>query len=135
MYDMTAITHATSPVHGFRIQATTQSLVRPMPASVYRRRRIMVAAVLSTVVFLASLVAGEIAGQVNGSPGSAPAGAAGEPVIYVVQPGDSLWAIAERITPPGVDLRYTVDQLAVASGGPLLHAGQKIVLPPGVTLP
>jgi|TARA_B100000959_G_scaffold167400_1_gene175309 nucleoid-associated protein YgaU len=135
MYDMTALTHATSLAHGFRIQTTTQSLVYPIPASVYRRRRILVAAVLSTVVFFASLVAGEIAGQVNGSPGSALAGAAGDPVVYVVQPGDSLWLIAERITPPGVDLRHTVDQLAVASGGPLLHAGQKIVLPPGVTLP
>ena len=51
MYDMTALTHATSLAHGFRIQTTTQSLVYPIPASVYRRRRILVAAVLSTVVF------------------------------------------------------------------------------------
>lgn len=132
---MTATIHAGGPVDGFRVQATTQNLVCPIPASVYRRRRILVAAVLSAVVFLTSLAAGEISGQVNGSPGSPPAGAAGEPVVYVVQPGDSLWLIAERITPPGIDLRYTVDQLALASGGPLLHAGQKIVLPPGVTLP
>lgn len=132
---MTAVVHANSPVHGFRLQAPTSSIVLPLPASVYRRRRILVAAVLSSVVFLASLVAGEVAGQVNGSPGSTPVGAAGEPVVYVVQPGDSLWAIAERITPSGVDVRHTVDRLAAASGGPLLHPGQKIVLPPGIPLP
>ncbi|MBC8194636.1 MAG: LysM peptidoglycan-binding domain-containing protein [Acidimicrobiia bacterium] len=103
-----------------------------LSVSVYRRRRTLAAAVLATVVFLASLAGGELIGRVNGSPGSTPVGAAGEPVVYVVQPGDTLWEIAERINPPGVDLRLTVDRLAVASGGPLILPGQRITLPSGL---
>jgi len=103
-----------------------------LSVSVYRRRRTLAAAVLATAVFLASLAGGELVGRVNGSPGSTPVGAAGEPVVYVVQPGDTLWEIAERINPPGVDLRLTVDRLAVASGGPLILPGQRITLPSGL---
>ena len=56
---------------------------------------------------------------------------AGEPVVYVVQPGDTLWAIAERFTPEGIDVRHTVDRLSDAAGGALLQPGQRIVLPLG----
>ncbi len=129
----------TSPAHLLQAYSTEpiRVLHRRMPAqtlsvSVYRRRRTLAAAVLATVVFLASLAGGELIGRVNGSPGSTPVGAAGEPVVYVVQPGDTLWEIAERINPPGVDLRLTVDRLAVASGGPLILPGQRITLPSGL---
>ena len=37
--------------------------------------------------------------------------------VYVVQPGDTLWAIAERVAPAGTDLRPIVDHLAEESGG------------------
>ena len=49
----------------------------------------------------------------------------------MVQPGDTLWAIAERFTPAGVDRRRTVDRLVEATGGALLQPGQRIVLPVG----
>ncbi len=48
--------------------------------------------------------------------------------IYVVQPGDSLWAIAGRLATPGSDLRPTVDYLSDAAGGSQLEVGQRIVI-------
>ena len=48
--------------------------------------------------------------------------------VYVVQPGDTLWAIAERVAPAGTDLRPIVDHLADESGGAALEIGQHIVL-------
>jgi hypothetical protein len=104
---------------------------RVTPAHVYRRRRLVAALVLATMVFCGTLVAGELAGRVTGTPGGSPVGAAGEPVIYVVQPGDTLWAIAERLTPEGIDVRHTVDRLSDSAGGSFLQPGQRIELPVG----
>ncbi|MCH2412552.1 MAG: LysM peptidoglycan-binding domain-containing protein, partial [Acidimicrobiales bacterium] len=95
------------------------------------RRRLVAALVLATTVFSATLVADELAGRATGTPGGVPAGAASEPVVYVVQPGDTLWAIAERFSPEGIDVRHTVDRLSDAAGGALLQPGQRIVLPLG----
>ncbi len=115
----------------------TASRVGPQPGrrlspAVYRRRRMLAAALLGTLVFLASLLGGELVGRLNGSPGSTPVGAAGQPVVYVVQPGDTLWGMAERLNPPGRDLRHTVDLLAEAAGGALLRPGQRIAIPSGL---
>lgn len=48
--------------------------------------------------------------------------------VYVVQPGDTLWAIAQRITPVGNDLRPTIDYLSSISGGAELDVGQRIMI-------
>ncbi len=111
--------------------AAVRGSVRPVPAHVYRRRRLVAVLLVAPLVFCTTLVAGELAGRVTGTPGTTPAGAAGEPVVYVVQPGDTLWAIAARFTPAGVDRRHTVDRLAEVTGGALLQPGQRIVLPVG----
>jgi LysM repeat protein len=55
----------------------------------------------------------------------------GEPIVYVVQPGDTLWSIAGSINPDGRDLRATVDRLVDAAGGSILQPGQRIALPVG----
>ena len=48
-------------------------------------------------------------------------------VTYVVEPGDTLWSIAERIGPAG-DVRVLVDRLADANGRAALEAGQRLDL-------
>jgi len=43
----------------------------------------------------------------------------------VVQPGDTLWAIARRLRPSG-DIRLLVDELARRAGGAALVSGQRL---------
>ena len=48
--------------------------------------------------------------------------------LWVVQPGDTLWAIARRLDPNG-DIRPLVDALSREVHGRPLQVGQQIVLP------
>lgn len=48
--------------------------------------------------------------------------------VYIVQPGDSLWAIAERLA-PGQDPRSLVDAMSERNGGSALQVGQQLVIP------
>ena len=103
----------------------------PVSPVVYRRRRFMAAVVLGLLVSALSLLGGELIGWVTGTPGATQVEASGQSVIYVVQPGDTLWSIAGSINPDGRDLRATVDRLVDAAGGSVLQPGQRIVLPVG----
>ncbi len=99
--------------------------------TVYRRRRFLVSVALGLIVSALSLLGGELIGRVTGTTGAPVVAAVGEPVVHVVQPGDTLWSIAGSINPEGRDLRSTVDRLVEAAGGPVLQPGQRIVLPLG----
>ena len=99
--------------------------------SVYRRRRFLVSVALGLLVSALSLLGGELIGRVTGTTGAPVVAAVGDPVVYVVQPGDTLWSIAGLINPEGRDVRFTVDRLAEAAGGPILRPGQRVVLPVG----
>jgi hypothetical protein len=95
----------------------------PVSAATYRRRRLVAVAVLTltlaVVVLLAARV-GQAGADLDGPPPAAP--------VYVVQDGDTLWTIAEKVA-PGVDRREVVGQLTEAAGGDALVPGQRIVLP------
>lgn len=95
--------------------------------AVYRRRRLaalaLVVAVVAALVLLVSAVLTRTAG------GAAPEAAAGAPsAVHVVQPGETLWSIAQELA-PGADVRLTVDRLVDLNGGAPLQVGQRLVLP------
>ncbi|GIT47196.1 MAG: hypothetical protein Ct9H300mP12_17810 [Acidimicrobiales bacterium] len=74
---------------------------REVVAFGYRRRRFLVSVALGLLVSALSLLGGELIGRVTGTTGAPVVAAVGEPVVYVVQPGDTLWSIAGSINPGG----------------------------------
>jgi nucleoid-associated protein YgaU len=93
---------------------------------------------LAALVALAALGAVNLLGADAAASGPAstaeslhPAGAdASTPsasAVVVVQPGDTLWAIARRIQPTG-DIRPLVDELAHRAGGAAVVSGQRLDL-------
>jgi Tfp pilus assembly protein FimV len=76
----------------------------------------------------AVVVAGTMA---TAGPGGSPmASAEGAPRAVVIRPGQTLWDVAERHAPEGVDLRAYVDALIEINGVEAsVVAGQRIHLP------
>ena len=86
-----------------------------------RRHRAGLAAVAIAVVAMTLLGGGQEA--------TSPAAPAGKK-IAVVQPGETLWDIAERHAPEGMDTRVYIDFLVRANDlDPVLQAGTRIRLP------
>jgi hypothetical protein len=107
---------------------------RPLPASVYRRRRLAVAAVLLSIVLAAGWAVQSLG---RGPLTTSDAGARSVTVLpmetvarttYVVAPGDTLWSIARQLAPEG-DVRPVVDSLAAHRHGRPLQVGEVIALP------
>jgi hypothetical protein len=99
---------------------------RPVPAVVYRRRRLIAVLIIALVLAAATVVAARIGA--SGAPQTSPPPAPG--VVYVVQPGDTLWSIAAKLA-PGADPRDEVDRLAAINGGAALRVGQRLQLTQG----
>ncbi len=125
---MAAVTITTTPRFGRRAEPT----VRPTPrasAATYRRRRAVAAGLALAAVVVAARAAGALGDSPlavsERRPASSPADA---PASYVVEPGDSLWSIAERLA-PAEDPRPLVDALSDARGGAPLLPGETIFLP------
>ncbi len=98
-------------------------------AAVYRRRRVVAAALTLAVAWAGVGLGSEVLGRMTGTDGGlSPVGASGEPVSYVVQPGDTWWDLAAAVA-PGEDPRPVVDALIEANGGAALQVGQRILLP------
>ena len=93
--------------------------------AVLLRRRLLAAFLLAALVWAAAWFLGSLGGDplVASEPAQSTIGR-----TYVVQPGDTLWRIAQRVDPGG-DVRRTVQQLAAANGGSGLQVGQRLVLP------
>jgi hypothetical protein len=103
---------------------------RSLPDRATRIRRRRLAAIgLAAVLTFAGITAGRVLWSAAvGSSSAEPIGAAlitGE--VYVVQPGDTLWSIAERIA-PGEDPRPVVAALRARNGDVDLQPGDRLVV-------
>jgi hypothetical protein len=104
---------------------------RALPDRPTRIRRRRLGVLVAAVVALAGAVA--LVDLVASGPGSGVPRLdtdAGSPVpitdeVYVVQPGDTLWSIAERIAPDS-DPRPIVEELREMTGGVELDVGDRV---------
>ncbi len=101
-----------------------------LPETVYRRRRLAVAGVAVAALALVLAVArpdGVPPGESNPWPAAGDASLSAEAAgVYVVQPGDTLWAIALAVAPG--DPRAAVHDLSEVVEAASLEPGQRISL-------
>lgn len=121
------------------IEVRTSARPRPDMATIYRRRRLVVAALALILTVAASAGIRSLASRGDGAaPVSAvtPGAITGFDVsgafvvsdgVYVVQPGDTMWSIASSLT-DGSIRGYVADLIAL-NGGASLDVGQLLVLP------
>ncbi len=102
---------------------------RPQPArsphahAVYRRRRVLAALVGLGLVLAVARVGAVLAGSFLATPQRLP-----HVQQVIVQPGDSLWTIAQRVA-PGHDPRPIVDAIETQRGGAGVVAGETLTVP------
>lgn len=122
---MTATLHPAQRPVRYAVEIPAR-LAGPAPtAATYRRRRV------GAVAFVVALVVsvGSLAEQGLADRGAGPAaGSAVGRTTYVVQPGDTLWSIAERLY-PSADVAQVVDALVTVNGGASIQAGQTLTMP------
>lgn len=94
------------------------------PLRITRRGRLALTAAVSLPVLAASILLA--------SPGAQAGSEAGEPEVYTVLAGESLWDIAEAIA-PNEDPRAVIDQIRSANGlsGVEVFPGDRLILPAG----
>ena len=130
---MAAIAHASpAVVHRLAFVGAHSSAVlpparRPLPTTVYLRRRVVALVVLVVAVVTLALVLRAFLVASGGGPLTASAPRAST-ATYVVQPGDTFWDIARRLH-PGQDPRPTVAELVASHGSPVLVPGERLHLP------
>jgi LysM repeat protein len=108
--------------------ATVTYVARPprVTGATFVRRRVGVLVFAAALASSVGVAARDGLADRGGDPASA--AAVGRSSTYVVQPGDTLWAIAERMGPGG-DLPLYVDALITLNGGSVILPGQQLRLP------
>jgi hypothetical protein len=102
---------------------------RAAPSGKVLRRRLALGVVVSALLVVLSLPLSAVGGRaVSGVGATSPSPSGAHSVAYVVQPGDTLTSIAERVD-PGSDPRAVAAQLAAVTGSATVVPGEHIVLP------
>jgi len=125
------------------ITITTRATARPRPTTqsrrtvaagsarvvsrtTYWRRRAVVAVMVVAMLFVMARAGAALGGTTPSAPERHPAHSGQtQAVTTVVQPGDSLWTVAERLAPDS-DPRPVVDALSGARHGTELTPGETI---------
>ncbi len=101
----------------------------PAPSTPASSINLLLAAVLGLVIIIAFVgFGGDAAANSPVQPVSPDAEIVDAIEVYVVRPGDTLWAIASEVARPGEDVRPIVDELKVLTGGSQLEIGQQIII-------
>lgn len=98
----------------------------PSRRQVVRRRRLVAVVFLAAFVFALFVGASQVLANRGGAPAST--STVRPATEYVVQPGDTLWSLAERFHGPFPRGAY-LDRLIDANGGAALAVGQLVMLP------
>jgi hypothetical protein len=108
---------------------------RPSPArhrsSVAARRYQVVGAFAGILAACAVWAQAGAAGRAGNGPLAVPGAGPSQAVAaraWIVQPGDTIWAIARRVQPSG-DIRPLVDRLSAEVHGRPLQVGEELPLP------
>jgi hypothetical protein len=93
-----------------------------------RRLRTLLAVMAIAVLILLALPWSGTGGHTLATSGAARGGPLTAGTVYTVQPGDTLWGIAERLVGNG-DPRPVVSQLEAEARGDTIQPGQQLRLP------
>jgi hypothetical protein len=108
--------------------AAAAAPVRSLSAATYRRRRLAALVVVVGLAIAAWAALGALGGVLTTPVRSTPPpNAVDGAAVVEVAPGDTLWSIARRLQPEG-DPRPLVDRLAASNGGPVVRAGDRLVV-------
>ena len=108
-------------------RAVASGSARVISRTTYWRRRAVVAVMVVALLFVMARAGAALGGSTPAAPERHPAhsGITHGAITTVVQPGDSLWTVAERLAPDD-DPRPVVDALSSARHGTVLTAGETI---------
>jgi hypothetical protein len=121
---MAAVLTTATPVYtnpGFTARPRVQT--HRASSATYRRRRLVALLIGVMVVLAAGRAGAALGGSTLATPERRPS-----VIHYVVQPGDSLWSVAQRLA-PDEDPRAVVDELATVYRGDLIP-GEEITWQP-----
>jgi hypothetical protein len=99
-------------------------------AATYRRRRIVAALLLVTVLALGWLAVDAAAGAAARWAAPQPTPIDGPTVVVEAGPGDTLWTLARQVHPSG-DVRPAVEAMIAERGGSAVQVGDEVRVPAG----